>query len=666
MALEDEVRAQTASIDKLISTLSGSGRTGASSAGGGGTSSFDLGGALMKSTTTLTGAFIQLGTGSLQLKDVFSGVGAAAGALGPFGSMIGNVGAQVGGALYDMNGNLKEASKSGAYFGNNLGLFNSAVVNAKMTTAEFAKTQEQYGTRLAGLASNVDKSSLVYLKLGADIQNDPLVYKLQAMGMGIEETNKILITTASNRRNMDMMSEKAARSTIDATIQLAVEMDNTARLTGKSREEQRRLLDEQMKRTDVKLAMQLMTAEQKASFEQANIFASRLGEKGTQAARIYATGGPKNEEDTKIITQLGPTMSGLIKQLVNETDEGKKKDIQRQIDMEAMRVSNDKERVGVALNLAASTDANAKGIAEATAGQVEYGNIQMQLKREYDASKDRDKMSFSQFQDANFKRIADERANAGKGGKGAEGAAGALSQTTNQMDRALKDVTSGTGVAFNKLNIETGNLIQTFVKAQGSLRPITPQEAANAPGAAVGAVKEKFGIKKVEVPEPQKRQDGSLGSTGKFIEDWGKESLVKLHGKEGVITEKQFQGLFGDLGKQVSGSMPNPNQMQNLLSGVTGSLKGDLEKAKQSIPTTDSFEKMFSQIKMPDMGEITKQMSASMPASSGSSVDNDAMTEVAKGVNQLNMRIERLISAVEDGTGKNVRALKAGGNMLAP
>lgn len=637
MALEDEVRAQTASIDKLINTLSGS-RTGTGAASGAGaTSSFDLGGGLLRSTTALSGAFIQLGTGSLQLKDVFNGVGAAAGALGPFGSMIGNVGAQVGGALYDMNGNLREASKSGAYFGNNLGLFNSSVVNAKMTTSEFAKTVEQNGTKIAGLGSNMDKSALAYLKLGADIQNDPLVYKLQAMGMGIEETNKILITTASNRRSMDMMSEKAARATIDATIQLAVEMDNTARLTGKSREEQRRQLEEQMKRTDVKLAMQLMTDQQRAAFEQANVFASRLGSKGTEAARIYATGGPKNEEDTKIITQLGPTMSGLIKQLVTETDEGKKKDIQRQIDAEALRVSNDKERVAVALNLSASTDANAKGIAEATAAQVEYGNIQRQLQREYEASKDKDKMTFAQFQDANYKRIADERANAGLGGKGAEGAAGALAQTTNQMDRALKDVTSGTGVAFNKLNIETGNLINTFVKSQGALRPFTPQEAAKAPGAAVEGVKEKLGIKKAEVPETPKRQDGSLGATGKFIEDWGKESLVKLHGKEGVITEQQFQGLFG-------------------------SLKNDLEKAKASMPTTETFEKMFSQIKMPDMGEFTKPS----PSTGVASIDNDAITDVAKGVNELNMRIERLISAVEDGTGKNVRALKAGNNMLAP
>jgi hypothetical protein len=634
-----------------------------SSAGGG---SFDFTAPFLKGTTALTGAFIQLGTGSLQLKDVFNGIGAAAGVLGPFGAVLGDAAAKTGGALYDMNSNFKDVSKSGVYLGNNLGLFNSAVVNAKMTTADFAKVQEQYGTRLAGLGSNMDKSALTYLKLGAEIQNDPLVYKLQAMGMSIEETNKILITTASNRRNMDMMSEKAARQTADATIQLAVEMDNTARLTGQSREEQRKLLDEQTKRTDVKLAMQLMTPEQKAAFEQTNVYVGRMGAAATNVARIFATGGPKNADDTKAVAAMDPKMQGLIRELVQETEPGKRKEIQQRIDLAAMEAANDKSRIQVAQGLVASNDAVAKQNAEVLAGQMEYGNIQTQLKREYDASKDKDKMTLAQFQEANYKRVAEEREKAGTG-KGSEGEKANASQTLNQMDRALKDITSGTGVYFNKLNIELGDSIKNFRIINGRLGPITPEQAAAIPGNAATAVKDKLGIKKVEVPEAEKRprRDGSLGAVGSFMEDWGKGTPAMLHGKEGVITEKQFQGLFGDLGKQVSGGMPNPNQMQNMLSGVAGGLKGDLEKAKQSIPTTDTFEKMFSQIKMPDMGEMTRQMASSMPTGSGSTTDGDAMTEVAKGVDQLNMRIERLINAVEDGSSKSVKALKSRGNMIA-
>jgi hypothetical protein len=45
--------------------------------------------------------------------------------------------------------------------------------------------------------------------------------------------------------------------------------------------------------------------------------------------------------------------------------------------------------------------------------------------------------------------------------------------------------------------------------------------------------------------EPLKRQDGSLGATGKPIEDFGKGTPAILHGREGVITESQLNGLMG-------------------------------------------------------------------------------------------------------------------------
>jgi hypothetical protein len=41
------------------------------------------------------------------------------------------------------------------------------------------------------------------------------------------------------------------------------------------------------------------------------------------------------------------------------------------------------------------------------------------------------------------------------------------------------------------------------------------------------------------------------------------------------------------------------------------------------------------------------------------------MSAMASGIDQLNMRIERLITAVEDGSSKSVRALKSQGNMIA-
>jgi hypothetical protein len=62
-------------------------------------------------------------------------------------------------------------------------------------------------------------------------------------------------------------------------------------------------------------------------------------------------------------------------------------------------------------------------------------------------------------------------------------------------------------------------------------------------------------------PQFQGRANGSLGSVGKLIEDFGAGTPMMLHGREGVITEKQLTSLMGSLknvAQNVSSAMPTP------------------------------------------------------------------------------------------------------------
>jgi hypothetical protein len=83
---------------------------------------------------------------------------------------------------------------------------------------------------------------------------------------------------------------------------------------------------------------------------------------------------------------------------------------------------------------------------------------------------------------------------------------------------------------------------------------------------------------------------------------------------------------------------------------------------------TDIFEKMkrgsgkMPDFKMPDMASISSNTSA--PSSSVND-QNTITTDLTKGIDQLNMRMERLIAAVEDGADKNVKAVRSKGNILA-
>jgi len=71
------------------------------------------------------------------------------------------------------------------------------------------------------------------------------------------------------------------------------------------------------------------------------------------------------------------------------------------------------------------------------------------------------------------------------------------------------------------------------------------------------------------------RSTGSLGATNKLIEDFGKGTPVMLHGREGVITEKQLQAfgssaMAAGLAAQQSKGGANPSSVGSGRSGVLG------------------------------------------------------------------------------------------------
>ena len=72
--------------------------------------------------------------------------------------------------------------------------------------------------------------------------------------------------------------------------------------------------------------------------------------------------------------------------------------------------------------------------------------------------------------------------------------------------------------------------------------------------------------------EPLKRQDGSLGATGKPIEDFGKGTPAILHGKEGVITENQLNSMLGEAAKGSGGGGATLDEVTNQLAMLNSSM----------------------------------------------------------------------------------------------
>jgi hypothetical protein len=118
------------------------------------------------------------------------------------------------------------------------------------------------------------------------------------------------------------------------------------------------------------------------------------------------------------------------------------------------------------------------------------------------------------------------------------------------------------------------------------------------------------------------------------------------------------------------GEIISNNTIKSMMNGL-GDLQVDMRSAlsniRSSMPTTGQFQEMFSSITLPSMPAVQQasNQSTSSIFAGDQTTRSDANTELIRGIEGLNMRVERLISAVEDGAEKNVRAVKSTGNLIA-
>lgn len=666
------------------------------------------------------GAAGKLATGLYGVNDALGTVKQLGSAFGPVTGAVAGMGTQVAEAGLAVNRSLNTVAQSGIHMGQNLGLYDKAVLEARMSLPEFEQTIKQNSKSIAGMGANMDKSALIYLETAKQIQNTDVAYQLKATGTNTEEFGQILTLVAHNSRQDNLMSATAQKQLIATSLALATEMDNTARLTGISRQEQQLALEKQLKSKDMQLAMAAMDAEQRDSVEKSLAGTLKYGENVQNAIRIYATGGVTNEQEQQQVLAAGP-LAKYAEELANITgntaeDEAHRREVYKKMDQETLaeaRSSKESKMEWTAQMKAGSetTKAMAGGVLE----RLRYG----QILADADNDAKRKGLTREQYIAQEEEKLKKEREGAAAGTGGPEGEAAKLGQTLNKVDTALKDVAAGAGTYFSNLNTKAGELITSFGNLNGVLKRYTPEQVAGLVPAMADKAKTAMGTREASVPESEKkkagREFGSLGSVGKLIEDFGAGTDMTLHGKEGVITESQLKGIIGtaqkmgsDIGKNINvGKKVDPtdlelpnmfksmkdtmnmmlttggptsqaeaekmaksmqimgkqmsSQMGPMISSIQGNLKSDLEKAKSQMPTTSTFEKMFEKIKPATAPQPMPEPAAFAPDNES----NDPMTDMVKGVNELNKRIERLIMAVEDGHDKSVRAIKNTGNLIA-
>ena len=607
-------------------------------------------GAVVDSTTKLM-------TGTYSLSAGLSDVAGTLGKLGgPIAAEITNIVKQVGESAIHINKALNEVAGSGVNFGNNIGQFTESVVSARMSIPEFVKIIGENGSKIAGLGSNAQKSAEVFLAIGKDFAETPAVRQLNATGVGMEELNKVLTISTINRRNLDMTNAVTQQRVADAAVAMAVEMDNVARLTGVSRQQQEKQIAEQMKKAEVEIMLAAMSEEERSSYEKNTTALGKYGKEFQDVLTIYSTGGVRNAEDNAKVAAMGPKFAGLLEEMSKikgntaEDNEARKK-VQAQIDEEALRISKNPEELKSRAALATAAGEYGKAQAAVTVAVLRYGAVLQNADRtlaEENAQRakaGKAAITLEEFVNEQVKAEAEKR----------KAALTSLEPGAiiNRTEALIKDISAGAAAGLNDLNTGAKNAAEGITGFNKLLQPLTKEDVITKFSAFIAELsKNSVDTKKtskrvnedIENTKPKAEGGGMFGNMPYLVGEVGPE-IGSFNKDSNLLSNKHLRSLFGEA----------DTDLRNATSSLQSEMRSKIADLKSSTLTAGQLEEAMSRV----TAALPKQL-PQMPQ------DNTASNELIKHVQQLNTQVRELITAVVDGSSANVKAVRtSGGNMIA-
>ena len=679
MAIEDQILDQLKENNRMLSQVI-SGKSSGSTTASLNSASADT--SWMSKINTGTGVvldgFGKLVTGSYKLSDALSDTSALVSHFGSVGALAGTVLSKLGGSVIAVNDSLRVASENGIYFANNLSQYQSAVSHARMSLAEFNEITRNNITSIAGLGAGMDKSAQAFLKIAKDVQQEPMAYALQATGVRVEEFGKILSISTQARKFQDLTAEGSQKAVAESTVKLAVEMDNLARLYGISRQEQQRELERQMAKAEVLARLDSMSTEEQSRYISA---LNEMKKYGTDIADLFeeittggirTAGGTASAAAADVIARGTTAQLEKISEIVKNGNEDQLRAALGQLDeLRAQGLTSKETRETVSL-LGKSNDA-----------------VSQSISKQFIAGRSAAATEFAFIKEAMGKGISYEQAKAQyitsvKAQRSPEGSTpeATTSRTINQFERAIKDASATSSIAFKALNDKLADTIKGIGGLNQVLRPYTVE------GMAAGAesLSEiynktiKAGVRGLKInkrtddveetlssPPAPKMQDGTLGAFGALFADFGKESPALLHGKEAVLNEKQFKNMFSAIAGGINDSNSDllERQVTGILKNVQTQVASELGKVKQPEAPVNNFGEVFNNF----TNTLTRSLQENKTSTPAFEPRSEAITEVKDQLVHLNMLMGQLIaqtSEVANNTGQQVRATKKlSGNMLA-
>jgi hypothetical protein len=650
-----------------------------------------------------------------------------------------DLGLQGGKALYEATkssvDSFQKVSNAGSNFSNDIIGMSVSAAESRLSLTEFSDVVKNNGKDLAGLGGSVTRGTEAFSRLSKGFFESRMTDELKQLGFTSKELNEVLAIQAGSQRYTTKMDEEGRNRTFVAAQSLAKEMDAIAKLTGKNREEQMREMQDRKTNAQIQAKLTLIGIEQgaeaeaKARAQYQEIFAQAEAQgMGDMARELFATGTvySENAQNQFALTgdaaeKLRSSMQALERgqndQAAAFMKQSQEAAARLQRDPTFLRVTALGDAAGTLGNVAGSTYKANMALGDAAQqvankfgillnSQEAYAQALNKIRQDIAASARGESADGRQVSGATRGAVAVgveyERLRAEAARAAAEAAGNAARQTGQAIDTRRAQTGSLTG-----FNIEE-NAIKGL---RGDTAPEGASAAAqrSARGGIIGDLASVIqgtanftanGITNFitgDKPIPS-RETGSVGMTGKIIEDFGAGTLAMLHGKEGIITEEQLQNLAAGIKETGIASTietlksatdklsaaESTLDIESIISDMTSTVGSAVDK-KQNLPAVD-----LNSIKLPGFGMdlksatetatktlaattspksvppkqttstvSTEEKSETVNKTSTASVKDASLNDVVKSLDTLNKQMGQLISQTEDIGMKQITATRS-------
>ncbi len=213
----------------------------------------------------------------------------------------------------------------GVNFGNDALQFRDNIARTRMSVQEYSDVMGKLIPNITALGGTVTDGAKRFGKMSEEFSQTKAADELRQIGYTTKEYNEVLAISLAGRKNIDFQDADSRKKANMAAADLAMEMDKVAQLTGVSRQEQQRTLQEKQGNARVQAAIEQQVraggADAAAAYQKMAVQMKGLG-LDKLSDEIYS-GQALSQKSIAQLNALGPAGNQLrdaINQVRNATD----------------------------------------------------------------------------------------------------------------------------------------------------------------------------------------------------------------------------------------------------------------------------------------------------------------------------------------------------------